>query len=86
MLLSRCPRWGTQRTEPVSRGSVRHGLGRAGRFGRRVENSFRVFGFLAPNPALHCVENLRVDGSIPFLATISNFLILMSFRASPADY
>ena len=32
------------------------------------------------------IENPRVDGSIPSLATISNFLICMSFRASPADY
>ena len=32
------------------------------------------------------IENPRVDGSIPSLATTSNFLICMSFRASPADY
>ena len=30
--------------------------------------------------------NPRVDGSIPSLATISNFMICMRFRVSPADY
>ena len=32
------------------------------------------------------IENPRVDGSIPSLATTSKFLICMRFRASPADY
>ena len=32
------------------------------------------------------IENPRVDGSIPSLATTSNFLIFKSFLASPADY
>ena len=65
---------------------VRYGLGRGRRFGRPRENSFPVFGLLAPNRALRWIESLRVDGSIPSLATTSNFLIFMSFRASPADY
>ena len=67
-------------------GSVRYGLGRAGRFGRSRENSSPVFGLLAPNRALRCVENPRVDGSIPSLATTFNFLNGMRFRVSPADY
>ena len=32
------------------------------------------------------IENPRVDGSIPSLATISKFMICMRFTASPADY
>ena len=32
------------------------------------------------------IENPRVDGSIPSLATTSKFLICNGFRASPADY
>jgi len=65
---------------------VRHGLGRGGRFGRPVENSFLVFGLLAPNRTLRATENPRVAGSIPALATISNSMIRNGFRVSPADY
>jgi hypothetical protein len=50
-------------------------LGRAGQFDRRVENSFCCFDFPAPNRAFRRLENPLVDGSIPSLATISNFLI-----------
>ena len=57
-----------------------------GRFGRPAETPSRFFGLLAPNSAFRCLENPRVDGSIPSLATTSNFLIFMSFRASPADH
>jgi len=65
---------------------VRHRLGRRGGFGRPLENLSPVFSLLAPNRALRCTENPRVDGSIPSLATISKFMICMGFRASPADY
>jgi hypothetical protein len=65
---------------------VRHGLSRGGRFGRPVENSFLVFGLLAPNRTLQATENRRVDGSIPALATISNSMIRNGFRALPAGY
>jgi hypothetical protein len=57
-----------------------------GRFGRRREYSFHFFDFLAPDRALRCTENPRVDGSMPSLATISNSMIRMRFRVSPADY
>jgi hypothetical protein len=39
-----------------------------------------------PNRALRATERLRVDGSIPSLATISNSMIRKRFHASPADY
>ena len=51
------------------------------RFGRRSEKLFAVFDFLTPNRPLHRAENPRVDGSIPSLATIPNFLIVMRFLA-----
>jgi len=38
-----------------------------------------------PNRALRATERLRVDGSIPSLATTSNSVICMLFRATPAD-
>ena len=65
---------------------VRHGLGRAGRFGRPRRNPFRLFGLVAPNRALRRTENPRVGGSIPPLATTPNFLKRNGFPASPADY
>jgi hypothetical protein len=46
----------------------------------------RFFGLLAPNRALSWIENPRVDGSIPSLATISNVLICNVLLASPTDY
>ena len=65
---------------------VRNRLGRAGRFGRPRRNAFTVFDLLPPNLALRRLENPRVDGSIPSLATISMFLNCLSVRVSPADY
>jgi len=64
------------------------GMGSVGQGGSvgPPENSSCVFGFLAPNRALRCTENPRVDGSIPSLATISNPMIRNGFRASPADH
>jgi len=56
------------------------------RFGRSRGNAFPIFGLLATNRPLRRTENPRVDGSIPSLVTISNFLIRNGFRASPADY
>ncbi len=56
-------------------GRARNRLGRAGRFGQPGENSSPVFGLLTPNQALRATENPRVDGSIPSLATISNWCI-----------
>jgi len=58
-------------------GWARNRFGRGGRFGRAAGNPFPVFGFLATPAALPCTENPRVDGSIPSLATTSNFLIPM---------
>jgi hypothetical protein len=55
-------------------------------FGRPVENSFGFFVFLTLNSALRAIENPRVDGSIPALATTPNFMISLGFRASPADH
>jgi hypothetical protein len=46
-------------------------LERTARFGRRVEDAFRFFGFPAPNRALRATENPRVDGSISSLTTTS---------------
>ena len=60
------------RSAPASR--VRYGLGLAGQFGRPAENSFPALGFLVPPEALRCVENPRVAGSIPSLATISKLM------------
>ena len=65
---------------------VRDGLGRAGWFGRPRGNPFPVFGLLAPNRALRRIENPRVAGSIPALATISKSMIRNGFRVSPADH
>ena len=56
------------------------------RFGRSREKISRFFGLLAPNRALRRIENPRVAGSIPALATISNSMIRNGFLASPADY
>ena len=58
---------------------VRDRLGRAGRFGRPGEIPSRFFDLLAPNRALRWIENPRVDGSIPSLATTSTFLIFNGF-------
>ena len=71
---------------PASAPGVRYGLGRRGRFGRPLKNAFRFFGFLAPSRALRRLENPRVDGSIPSLATTSNSMNCNGFRASPADH
>ena len=60
-------------------------VGRGGSVGRR-RNPFPVFGLLAPSRALRRTENPRVGGSIPPLATTSNFLKRNGFPASPADY
>ena len=61
------PRAGVRSTGPSE---VRYGLGRRGRFGRRQKNALRFFDFLQPKQAVSCLENPRVDGSIPSLATI----------------
>ena len=61
---------------------VRYGLGRPGRCGQPVENSFRLFAFLAPNRALRATGNPRIDGPIPSLATISSLLIPNQSRAA----
>ena len=45
-----------------------------------------AFGLLAPTRGLRRTENPRVGGSIPPLATTSNFLKRNGFPASPADY
>jgi len=55
-------------------------------FGRPVENPYRFFGFLTPNRAFDCIENPRVDGSIPSLATTSNSMIYNGFQPSRADH
>ena len=46
-------------------------VGQGGSVGPAKTRS-RFFGFLAPNRALRCTENPRVDGSIPSLATTFN--------------
>ena len=56
------------------------------RFGRPRRNSFPLFALLAPNRALRWIENPRVDGSIPSLATTSKSMNCMRFRVSPVDY
>jgi len=63
---------------------VRYGLGRLVRFGRSRGNSFPVFSLLAQKLGLCWIENPRVDGSTPSLATIS--MNCNGFRASPADH
>ena len=60
---------------------ARHGLGRAGRFGRPAGNALRFFAMFAPNGALRATENPRVVGSIPTLATTPNSMNLMRFPA-----
>ena len=60
-------------------GSVWARSGERGSVGR-CQISFPVFGLLAPNSALRWIENPRVDGSIPSLATTFNFLICKIFR------
>lgn len=67
-------------------GRARHGLGRAGRFGRPIEDSFRFCAFPAPSSALRATENPRVAGSIPSLDTTSNLSKRMGCRVSPADH
>lgn len=60
-------RWtgsGSEILGQVCRIPVRHGLGRAARFGWRRENALPAFDLLAPNRPLCCIENPRVDGSI----------------------
>ena len=49
------------------------------------ENALRFFDFPKRNQAVSCLENPRVAGSIPSLATISNSMIRNGFRVSPAD-
>ena len=86
MPVSRWPGWGAAKLRLVFALPVRDRLGCEGRFGRPSGKPFPVFGLLAPNRALCWIENPRVDGSIPSLATTFNFLNFMRFLASPADY
>jgi hypothetical protein len=51
-----------------------------GAFGRPSGNAFPILGFFAPPTPLPCTENPRVDGSIPSLATISNWCIPVTLR------
>ena len=70
---------------PAPAGFGMGSVGRGGSVGAAKTRS-RFFGLLAPNRALRWIENPRVDGSIPSLATTSKSMICMRFRVSPADY
>jgi len=58
----------------VFRLPVRDRLGRAGRFGRSAGKLFPVLGLATAKRVLRRTENPRVGGSMPPLATTSNFL------------
>ena len=70
---------------PASAGFGMGSVGEGGSVGV-AKNALRFFGFLQPKQAVSCLENPRVDGSIPSLATTSNgvysdHMVYISFRA-----